>query len=361
MAEHRAQVVLGSPVGHHHDPVVAAGDQLERRLVGVHRPGVGDGLDRPPQRLLEPGFGRRDLDLVPAEEQAGPPIVTDRPSLVRAAEARNDRGGSAGLGPLGQQLRQVGAARGVRVDVDGDIDALGLRPLDPLECERHLSPVAPPGDRKVRDLQPAAAQARDRQRLIHRLEQMIAVVAHVDGEHAVVASHGPADRHELVEIGGHRRRIHQPGRDAGRAIVEAALDGGHQRRPLGAVERPGGLARDRDPQRHVPHEQHRVECQAGSLERTGVARRVGPVPGLRGVRIDRRDRRPRQPGDGRGEWEGAHPAVAVDLGGDTLGDLAARPAVAQQREVRVAVDVDEAGRDDGSGRLDALRAACLDM
>ncbi len=80
--------------------------------------------------------------------------VTDRPPLVRAAEARHDRGGSAGLGPLGQQLRQVGAARDVRVDVDGDIDAVGLRPLDPLE--RAAAPCPSCAARRPRGARPAA-------------------------------------------------------------------------------------------------------------------------------------------------------------------------------------------------------------
>ena len=54
--------------------------------------------------------------------------------------------------------------------------------------------------------------------------------------------------------------------------------------------------------------------------------------------------------------EGAEPAIAIHLGRDTLLQLAVAGRPYQQREVRVRVHVDEAGADDSSADVYALRA-----
>ena len=104
-----AQVVLGPAVGDHLDAVVAACDQVERGLVRVHGPALGDCLDRQAERVLEPRLRRRDLDLVPAEEQAVAPVFPDLPALLRAGQALDDGRRAAVLRPA-----REGAARDSR-------------------------------------------------------------------------------------------------------------------------------------------------------------------------------------------------------------------------------------------------------
>ena len=101
-----------------------------------------------------------------------------------------------------------------------------------------------------------------------------------------------------------------------------------------------------------------VDRQAGVVEGPDVAREVRPLPAHAAVGVDRGVGRAREVGDGRRERHATHPAVAVDLGGHALRDLADRPAVAQEREVGVAVEVDPAGRDDTVRGVDPFGAGC---
>ena len=226
MGQHRAQVVLGPAVGHHLDAVVAACDQFERGLVRVHGPPLGDRLDRQAERFLEPWLRRRDLDLVPTEEQAVAPILPDLPTFLRAGQAFDDDRRSAGLGPDRQELREIGAARDVRIDVHGDIDSVSARRLDQLESAWHRRPVAPTGDRQMRDLEATPARPRDGERLGHRVEQMVAVVAHMDREQPVVTRDRPADRHESSRsadiAGGYISPVDTPAAPSSRQASMAA-------------------------------------------------------------------------------------------------------------------------------------------
>ena len=152
----------------------------------------------------------------------------------------------------------------------------------------------------------------------------------------------------------HRRREHQPRRHARRAVVEAGVDGGDERAALGIVEGSRRLPGDRDPQRQMTDQGSRVDRQAGVMEGPDVAREVRPLPAHGPVGVDRGVGRAREVGDGRRERHATHPAIAVDLGGHALRDLADRPAVAQEREVGVAVEVHPAGRDDTVRGVDAF-------
>jgi hypothetical protein len=188
------------------------------------------------------------------------------PAFLRAGQAFDDDRRAAGLGPDREELREIGAARDVRIEVHADIDTVSARRLDQLERARHHPPVAPTGDRQVRDLEATAARPRDVERLAHGVEQVVAVVAHVDREQPVVTRDRSPDRHELVAVCRHRGRVHQPGRHARRAVVEAGVDGGDERTAFGIVEGSCRLPGDRDPQRHMTNQGSRVDRQAGVME-----------------------------------------------------------------------------------------------
>ncbi len=117
------------------------------------------------------------------------------------------------------------------------------------------------------------------------------------------------------------------------------------------------LPGDRDPQRQMTDQRSRVDRQAGVVEGLDVAREVRPLPAHGPVGVDRGVGRAREVGDRRRERDATHPAVAVDLGGHALRDLADRPTVAQEREVRVAVEVDPARRDDTVRGIDPFGPA----
>ena len=88
----------------------------------------------------------------------------------------------------------------------------------------------------------------------------------------------PRARRRSADIAG---GIHQPRRHARCAVVEAGVDGGNERAALGIVKGSRRLAGDRDPQRQMTDQRSRVDRQAGVIERTDVAREVGPLPGHR--------------------------------------------------------------------------------
>ena len=54
-------------------------------------------------------------------------------------------------------------------------------------------------------------------------------------------------------------------------------------------------------------------------------------------------------------------AVADDLGGDALAHLALSLGIDRQREIRVGLDVDEAGRDGEAGRVDGFACGIGDV
>ena len=223
--------------------------------------------------------------------------------------------------------------RDVGIDVDGHVDALVVRSLDPLERLRYRAPVPLARDREMRDLEPAAAAPGDREGFIHGVEEVVAVVAHVDGEQPVPARHGPPDVDQLVEVGRHGGRIHQAGRHADRPIRKTCVNRLDQGLPFLARQRPRRLPGDPDPEWQVANERRRVERQTRVLQRAGVPGEIGPVPGHARVRIDGGVGGAGQTGHCRREGDTTHPAVAVDLGRHALGDLAAGSAVAQQGQV----------------------------
>ena len=172
---------------------------------------------------------------------------------------------------------------------------------------------------------------------------MIAVVAHVIAN-SRSARNGPPDVDQLVEVRRHGWREHQAGRNPDGAVGKAGVDRAEQCPSLLGRQGPSRLPRDRDAQREVTHQRRGVERQ-GAREGPRVPGEIGPGPVT--------------PGSGsivgaphasfsagRRQRDAAHPAIAVHLGRHALANLAPGPSVAQQGHVRMAVQVDPAGRND---------------
>ena len=161
-------------------------------------------------------------------------------------------------------------------------------------------------------------------------------------------------RAQALDLGGGRGRLRgvlQAGRVAPRALLERLLERARHRRQL---VRRGGAVREADrrqPQLPVRDEAEHVDGRAGALQPLEVAGRRAPVERHRvAVPVHRRARRLRV-----ADGEAAVPAVADGLQRHALVDRAAGARVHEQRVVRVAVDVGEAGRDQQPTRVEHVR------
>jgi hypothetical protein len=136
--------------------------------------------------------------------------------------------------------------------------------------------------------------------------------------------------------------VFEPGREAERAVVEGLLG---QR----AHARQAAISRARECA--VADEGRDVDGRLCGLQPIEVVAEAAPVQGHAGVEVADQVARI---GAGR-HRRGAEAALADDLGGHALADLAVGAAIDEQREVAVGVDVDEAGRDGVAARVDHAR------
>ena len=90
------------------------------------------------------------------------------------------------------------------------------------------------------------------------------------------------------------------------------------------------------------------------MECPDVAREVRPLPAHGPVGVDRGVRRAREVGDPGGSGTAPIPQLPLTSVVTPCGDLADRPAVAQERQVGVAVEVHPAGRHDAVRGIDAF-------
>ena len=165
---------------------------------------------------------------------------------------------------------------------------------------------------------------------------------------AVPAAADLAHRDELVLVGAALGRVLEAGRVAPGSLLERLVEEVAHPRQLVRSRRPVLEADHRQPDLAVRGEAEHVDRRRRLLEALEVAR--GRRPGERHVGrvpVDRLRRELLVE-----EREAAEAAVADDLERDALVHGARRARVDEQREVGVAVDVDEAGRDDLAGRVD---------
>ena len=146
-------------------------------------------------------------------------------------------------------------------------------------------------------------------------------------------------------------RVLEAGREPDGPGIEARLELARHHRQLVGPRRRGDIADREESQVAERHERRDVDRGTRSLERAEIPVHRAPVeladalapavdvagdPGIAGV----------------GDRRAAMAAVADDLGGHALAQRALGLGVDQQREVGVAVDVDEAGGDDAAAGLD---------
>ena len=238
--------------------------------------------------------------------------------------------------------------RGVRVLVRADVEALRARELEPGDRVIGPTPHRARSALEVRHLETGARTRRPdgRDRLVERLEQAVALVAHVGRVHAATARRRG---HERLDLVGSARaspgRRSGPSRDPARprparpstAPTIAASSSGVAAPSVGTEDGPanGAVA---DEERDV-----RPERLLGDP--------IEVLPEGRPARRElvRPERQVDELAPGVGDRREGVAAVARELGGKALVEVAGQGAVEEERSVRVAVRVDETGRHDPSG------------
>ena len=208
-------------------------------------------------------------------------------------------------------------------------------------------PVLPPHGLEVEHLGAQPGPADDPQELAQRLVQLLPLAPHVRGVAAAVVGRDLAQRGELAGAGVAAGRVDQRRGDAERAVGH--LLGGDLAHPVqlrgcgGAV----AVADDAGAQGARADERRDVLRGAAPLDVPEVLRQPGPAHLDVQVPADvlKLGFQPRRQRPHRG-------ALAEHLGRDPLGQLAERPGVVQDGQVRVAEDVDEAGAHRLARRVD---------
>ena len=331
-------------------------DQVQRRIEGrgvAHPADVREGLSHQVGVLL----AVQQRDGVPAF------VRDEQPHVLGIAlhpfpgagvlQPFEDPGRAALLGPWRQDRLDQRMAPVVRDDVEGDVDALAADRLDHLQAVFHGVGGGAVLRLDVRDLQARRSVARGAQGLAEAEVVVCVAIAHVGRIQPVPAGRDLAQRDDVLRCADVPRPVLQPGREAVRALVEGFVEQiGHAPR-LFDGRRAKLVAHHRPVHRAVPDERRHVHARPARVEALQVLAEAlpahvhlavvgvsdGAVPGVPGT------------GDGRA----AMAALADDLGGDPLVDLALRPPVDQQREVGVGMQVDESGADGKPVQLDALR------
>ena len=308
---------------------------------------------------------KRDAQAAPARIRghvlpAGDPAIDLGPDEI--ADVRIGQRGDAIVDTEGLerrwQDRGEGGRRGrVRVLVRADVEALRARALEPGDRVIGPTPHRARSALEVRDLETAARAGRPdgRDRLVERLEQAVALVAHVGRVHAAAARRRGHERLDLIGRRVHPRGVDQARRKTQRTRVHRAVDRADHRRQLVGRRRAGVGTEDGPADRAVADEERDVRTE-GLL---GDPIEVLPEGRPARRELVRPERQVDKVAPGVGDRREAVAAVARQLGRKALVEVAGQGAVQEQRSVRVAVRVDEAGRHDPPGQVqdepDAVR------
>ena len=298
--------------------------------------------------------GAADDEAVPQpRDPAEPPglhVVEGAAALLGNGQPLDHRLGAAGLHPRWEVLRQRGRRRVVRVDVEEDVDPVVAGGVEHREQLGPVPPALGPVDGEVAELHRDPGLSSDVDRLGHGGSFVGGDCSRVRRVQGAVRRQHPRQRGHLVEVAVGARHVGEPGAHAERALLEHAFEVALHAGQLGGSRRPLVDAHRGDTQRAVAGQRGHVDGQPALVQGIGVAVEVRPPRRQRcggarqvvGVEVEAlgldRERRER--------------AVADDLGGHPLAQLALAGAVGHQGEVGVGVDVDEAGADHAPGGVD---------
>ena len=284
----------------------------------------------------------------------GRELGTDAVARGPVRETFLERSGSAGLDPL-RELDEQPRRRPFRgVGVERDVEPLGTRVVD--QREHRLGRA---GVRlavvEVRDVGRRLGAPADLDRLAERVQVAVAErVANVGVVEAAVPAGLLRQHRELLGRRVPAGRVIEPGAEPERAIGHRV--GEHAAHP----GKGRGIGRDvvpaqgGDPELRIPDQGRDVEADRAVVA-VEVARDRGPVvvdrrPAIEtAVELDERL-------EVLTALERREP-VAIDpdqLGRHALADLRLVPAVGQDHQAAVAVQVDEPGSDDLAGRVDPM-------
>jgi hypothetical protein len=280
-------------------------------------------------------------------EHVLPPVSTrlhlsrDADPHVRVAEPRPPRLEAALLHPGRHGAVQPGRAGRVRVHVGRQLQPGSLLGLDALDDVVELVPVRAARDLEVVDLPADARAAHDREELVQRLEQRVALAPEVSDVHPGRL----CERDQLVRLRVERRCVDQRGSEADSAFAHRFGDELLHARELRLRRRPISGAELVLAHRCGPDERRNVRRHAAALEVLEVLAEGRPLDGMAEQRL-RLDLLLHRVG------ERAHrEALAHHLERYALADIALRAAVLEQRLRRPAEHVDEPRRDGEAGRV----------
>ncbi len=234
---------------------------------------------------------------------------------------------------------EAGGAGRVGVDIGGDVEPLGARPFDRGHRVVEERPVGLAGRLEVVDLGPDVGFASDVDELVDGLDQVGALAAEVRDVHPVVLGDDLGERDEFVGVGKAPRRIDERRGDAHRALLHGGADDGPHLVELLRRRGPIVVADDVLAWGRGADERRDIRGDAALLEVPQVLVQRGPLDVVLDVALA---------ADHlllHGVVERAHGvALAHDLEGHALADVALRVAVLDERLGGPRQHVDESGR-----------------
>jgi hypothetical protein len=293
------------------------------------------------------------LQLQKLSQSAGPGSAAHARAGRGVAQACQRRLRPSVVRPRREDGPEQGAARDVGILVGGEAKAVGLRALDEAEDLVHACPVASARELQMGDVDRAPRLTGDRDHLLDRLHDAVALAAHVHDEGTPRVGQHSTERHQLggVRIAAGRvdqargqaagpfregqaeQRLHRLGLVGGgppviaphHVLPERSVRGevGH----VGDGARPGDAAQVAADARPVPRHPEVAE-QPGQLL----------LPGRPILVLHRRDR---------------DAVLAEHLERDPLPHLHGQRGVGEDLHVGMAVRVDEAGRHDVTRAIEA--------
>ncbi len=283
--------------------------------------------------------------------------VPDAGRRRRVGQPRRGRLGAALVGPARQHRGQRGAAGGVGVGVECDVGAVRERLVEQGQQLRGPSPVDAEVHGGVGEVQRAPGLAGERHHLRVGLQCTGAVGAVVRAVVAAVGRHHPAQLGQLGVRGVHARGVGQAGRHAHRALRHSLGDQAPHGRQFVRGGRAVLPAGGQHPDAALRDQIGRVDGRALAVDAVQVAADRAPVEvDVAAVAVPAGDRLPDRREGGVVGGRVGQPVLAEHLQGDPLGGLRGVLRVAQDRQVRVCVHVDESRRQRESVRVQSAGA-----